>query len=63
MMVDSVCETFLMDASALQPPPDLGSDGGPRFVTAIAALEGRLLAVLDLDAILPAGTATQSVAA
>jgi purine-binding chemotaxis protein CheW len=54
VVVDEVCETFVLDAAQFQAPPMLTSDRGEQFVSAIAMLEGRMLAVLNLDAVLPA---------
>jgi purine-binding chemotaxis protein CheW len=53
MLVDSVCETFTLDNESLQPPPLMGADQSGQFVSAIASVDGRLMAVLNLTAILP----------
>jgi purine-binding chemotaxis protein CheW len=53
VLVDAVCETFVLDAAALQAPPLMGGDPSGQFVSAIASIEGRLMAVLNLSAILP----------
>jgi purine-binding chemotaxis protein CheW len=53
LVVDSVCETFMLNTEELQAPPRLGQEVGAQFLSAIAAMEGRLMAVLNLDAIVP----------
>ena len=54
VLVDAVCETFTLDASALQAPPLATGDAAGQFVSAIASIDERLVAVLNLSAILPA---------
>jgi len=54
VLVDAVCETFTIDASALQTPPLATGGAASQFVSAIASMEERLVAVLNLAAILPA---------
>ena len=56
LMVDAVQETFVVDMSLLQAPPDVGSTSDTRFVDAIIPLEGRMLSRLVVAALLPAET-------
>jgi purine-binding chemotaxis protein CheW len=59
LLVDAVQETFMVDNTLLQPPPDVG--GAPMtsdtFVDAIIPLEGRLLSRLVVGALMPGGRA------
>ncbi len=53
LLVDSVQETFVVDESLLQSPPDIQSKTGPQFVDAILPLDGRLLSRLVVAALFP----------
>jgi purine-binding chemotaxis protein CheW len=54
LRVDAVSDILAIPESALQPPPDLVSEPGGAFVRALTIIEGRMIRVLDLDAVLPA---------
>lgn len=56
LMVDAVQETFVVDGSLLQAPPDVGGGADARFVDAIIPLEGRMLSRLVVSALLPGET-------
>jgi purine-binding chemotaxis protein CheW len=56
LMVDAVQETFVVEASLLQAPPDVDSGFETQFVDAIIPMEGRLLSRLVVAALLPAET-------
>ena len=53
LMVDAVQETFVVDASLIQAPPDVGGGSEIQFVDAIFPLEGRMLSRLVVAALLP----------
>lgn len=53
LMVDAVQETFTVDSSLLQSPPDMDCGGADIFVDAILPLEGRMLSRLVVGALLP----------
>lgn len=53
LLVDAVQETFMVERSLLQPPPDLGGVPQDRFVDAIIPLEGRMLSRLVVSALVP----------
>lgn len=57
LLVDAVQETFVIDESHLQSPPDLASTSAERFIDAIIAVEGRMLSRLVVESLLP-GPAT-----
>ena len=48
-----VQETFTIDASRPQDPPDLGDDPERRFVDAIIPLDGRMMSRLVVDRLMP----------
>jgi len=53
IIVDAVSEVLRVDASAIDPTPEMvASRVDTAFLTGIAKLEGRLLVLLDLDRIL-----------
>lgn len=54
LLVDAVQETFVIDESLLQPPPDMDSTSSARFIDAIIPMEGRMLSRLVVESLLPA---------
>jgi len=57
LLVDAVSDILALPRSALQPPPDLAADAAHGFVAALTIVEGRMIRVLDLAAVLPPGRA------
>lgn len=53
LLVDAVQETFVIDESLLQPPPDMDSTSSARFIDAIIPMEGRMLSRLVVESLLP----------
>jgi purine-binding chemotaxis protein CheW len=53
LLVDSVQETFVVDAGLLQTPPCMDSTETDRFVDAIIPLERRMLSRLVVSSLLP----------
>ena len=53
LLVDGVQETFTIDASLPQDPPDLGDDPDRRFVDAIIPIDGRMMSRLVVDRLMP----------
>lgn len=53
LLVDAVSDIISIPKSDLQAPPDMLSDGAATFVRALTVVEGRMLRVLDLDAVHP----------
>jgi purine-binding chemotaxis protein CheW len=53
LLVDSVQETFMVEASLLQEPPCMDSTETDRFVDAIIPLERRMLSRLVVSSLLP----------
>jgi purine-binding chemotaxis protein CheW len=54
LLVDAVQETFVVEQSRFQPPPNIGESSAPCFVDAILPLEGRMLSRLVVGSLLPA---------
>lgn len=53
LLVDAVRETFVIDESVIQAPPDADAGAGERFIDAIFALDGRMLSRLVVSSLLP----------
>ncbi|MEL6204981.1 MAG: chemotaxis protein CheW [Pseudomonadota bacterium] len=53
LLVDAVSDILSIPLTELQPPPDMLSDASASFVRALTVVEGRMLRVLDLDAVHP----------
>jgi len=57
LLVDAVSDILALPRSELQPPPDLAADAAHSYIEALTIVEGRMIRVLDLQAVLPDGTA------
>lgn len=53
LLVDAVSDILALPRSELQPPPDLVADGAQSFIAALTIVDGRMIRVLDLAAVLP----------
>ncbi len=53
LLVDAVSDILALPRSELQPPPDLAADTAHSFVQALTIVDGRMIRVLDLEAVLP----------
>jgi purine-binding chemotaxis protein CheW len=62
LLVDGVQETFTIDASLPQSPPDLGDDPDRRFVDAIIPIDGRMMSRLVVDRLMPMAEASRRAA-
>ncbi len=51
-MVDAVREVLRVDASVIEPPPELAIGIDAHYITGVAKLDDRLLILLDLERIL-----------
>lgn len=56
LLVDAVQETFVVEESELQAPPDMDTTSPDRFVDAILAKDGRMLSRLVVASLLPTST-------
>lgn len=61
LLVDAVQETFVVDASLFQPPPEMAA-GASALVEAILPRENRLLSQLVVGSLLPAAQAQAQAA-
>jgi len=53
LLVDAVSDILSVSVRELQPPPDLVTDTENSFVRALTIVEGRMLRVVDLNAVYP----------
>lgn len=54
LVVDAVSDILSINRDDLQPPPDLAAGEEHGYVHALTIVDGRLLRILDLDAVHPA---------
>ncbi len=52
LLVDAVCDSFIVPADAISPPPPLGEEASP-LVAAVITTEATMIVLLAVDAILP----------
>jgi len=55
LRVDAVSDILAVPASDLQSPPELLADQADAFIRALTIVEGRMIRVLELSAVMPAG--------
>lgn len=53
LLVDAVSDILALPRSELQNPPELAADTAQNFIEALTIVEGRMIRVLDLTAVLP----------
>lgn len=53
LLVDAVSDILALPRSELQTPPELAADTAHNFIEALTIVEGRMIRVLDLAAVLP----------
>jgi len=53
LLVDAVCDSFIVPADAISPPPPLGEDAASPLVAAVITTEAGMIVLLAVDAILP----------
>lgn len=53
LMVDAVSDILAIPSEEMQPPPNLAADEARTFVSALTIVEGRMIRILDLHAVLP----------
>ena len=53
LRVDAVSDILSFPISQLQAPPDMTADRGHAFVRALTIVEGRMIRILDLSAVVP----------
>lgn len=57
LLVNAVSDILALPRSELQPPPELAADAAHSFIEALTIVDGRMIRVLDLTAVLPDDTA------
>ncbi|WP_374332865.1 chemotaxis protein CheW, partial [Aestuariivirga sp.] len=55
LLVDSVSDILSVDDSTIQPTPDVASGLARLFVRGVIAMDGRMISVITVDNVLPAG--------
>lgn len=53
LLVNAVSDILALPRSELQQPPELAADSAHSFIEALTIVEGRMIRVLDLTAVLP----------
>lgn len=53
LLVEAVLDILTVEASALQPTPDVASEKAKSFVSAMIAMDERMIRLLDLEAVVP----------
>ena len=53
LLVDAVSDILSIPQEEMQAPPDMAADAGQTFVRALTIVEGRMLRILDLEAVHP----------
>ena len=53
LLVDAVSDILTIAASELQPPPELGDELTASYIRALTLVEGQLVRVLNLAAVMP----------
>ncbi|MDX2202272.1 MAG: chemotaxis protein CheW [Hyphomicrobiaceae bacterium] len=53
LLVEGVSDIFTVDTEEIQPTPDVASDMAKRFVRGVIAMDGRLISVIAIEAVLP----------
>jgi purine-binding chemotaxis protein CheW len=52
LVVDAVSEVYAIGSTERRAAPDLGTNANTRFIAGLAALENKMLILLDIDALL-----------
>ncbi|PTV97026.1 purine-binding chemotaxis protein CheW [Rhodobacter aestuarii] len=53
LLVNAVSDILALPRTELQPPPELAADAAHSFIEALTIVDGRMIRVLDLSAVLP----------
>jgi purine-binding chemotaxis protein CheW len=53
VLVDAVSDIINIDPSMVQEPPNVGSTGVSKVVNGLLTLEGRIVSIIGIDAIIP----------
>lgn len=53
LRVDAVSDILSLPLSELQDPPDMAADRGQTFIKSLTIVDGRMIRILDLSAVVP----------
>ncbi|RPE71720.1 purine-binding chemotaxis protein CheW [Pacificibacter maritimus] len=53
LMVDAVSDILAIPTDEMQTPPDLAADDARTFVSALTIVNGKMIRILDLNAVMP----------
>lgn len=53
LLADAVCDIITVTDEMIQPTPDVGDDGGSECLDGMVMIDGRIVGIVALDAILP----------
>lgn len=53
LMVDAVSDILAIPSEEMQPPPELAADDAQTYVSALTIVDGRMIRILDLHAVMP----------
>jgi len=56
LLVEGVSDIFTVTDDKIQPTPDVASELAKRFVRGVIPLDGRLISIIAMDAVLPSET-------
>lgn len=51
LLVDSVSDILTLTSNQIKPVPDMEAEGAERFLTGLAAMENKMVALLDLETV------------
>lgn len=51
LLVDAVSDIITLSSDDMQPPPDMGHDGGSNTIRALSLIDERMIRILELDAV------------
>ncbi len=52
LVVDGVADVYRLEEEAIQPPPDMGSAVETEFVRGLATVDGKMVILLEIDALI-----------
>jgi len=53
LLVDAVSDILAIPEEDIQPPPEIRADGEQSFISSLTIVDGRMIRILDLKAVLP----------
>ncbi len=59
VLIDAVSDILNIDPSMIQAPPHVGSNNAGRVVSGMLTFDGRIVSIIDIDAVIPDGLLDQ----